>query len=124
VTWKVHQLRDALIDMTVRKPETANLEVCIRVSDDAEAVTLVGGLTSAAIDPGCTEIPMLVLDGQTDAESDATEELREEGMITPRRDPQDETRRGPETGRCGCGAFSSRLNARGQCQACAERACE
>ena len=43
-----------------------DLEVCLRIQDD-DGNVMVGGLTSSSIDAGCTEIPMLVLDGDAQA---------------------------------------------------------
>ncbi len=43
-----------------------DLEVCLRIQDD-DGNVMVGGLTSSSIDAGCTEIPMLVLDGDVQA---------------------------------------------------------
>jgi len=55
-----------------RKAETMadhelDMEVFVRVRNDDGAIT-VGGLFAVAVDPGCTEIDALVLDGSTEAE--------------------------------------------------------
>jgi hypothetical protein len=51
------QLEDGELDM----------EVIVRVQND-DGETMVGGLFTVAVDPGCTEIDALVLDGSTEAE--------------------------------------------------------
>jgi hypothetical protein len=71
-TLTVRELYDQLAqlyrDTNGFEGELGTMEVLLRVQDD-DAMTMVGGLTSLAIDPGCTEVNMLVLDGATDAES-------------------------------------------------------
>ena len=47
-TWKVHQLRDALIDMTTRQPKTAECEVLL--IDAIEYDHYGAGLTSVEPD--------------------------------------------------------------------------
>jgi hypothetical protein len=51
--------------------KAGSMEVILRVQDD-DGGTMVGGLTSLAVDPGCTEVDALVMDGATDAESNTT----------------------------------------------------
>lgn len=46
-----------------------NMEVLLRVQDD-EGNVMVGGLTSVDVDPGCTEVDALVMDGDEGASSD------------------------------------------------------
>ena len=54
---KATQLEEGELDM----------EVLVRVQDD-DGETMVGGLFAVDVDPGCTEIDALVLDGSTEAE--------------------------------------------------------
>lgn len=45
-----------------------DMEVIVRVQND-DSETMLGGLFGVDVDPGCTEIDALVLDGSTEAES-------------------------------------------------------
>lgn len=47
-----------------------DLEVVLRVRDDAEAETMIGGLTSASVDAGCAERESFILDGDYHADSE------------------------------------------------------
>jgi hypothetical protein len=49
------------------------MEIIMRVQDGDDL--LVGGLTSLAIDAGCTEIWALVMDGDAEAESRHADEV-------------------------------------------------
>jgi hypothetical protein len=60
--------RDLLYTIRTLPELDLDKEVCVRVQND-DGQTMVGGLTSLAIDAGCTETPVLMLDGTTDAES-------------------------------------------------------
>jgi hypothetical protein len=45
-----------------------DMEVFVRVQND-DGETMVGGLFAVAVDPGCSEIEAVMLDGSTEAES-------------------------------------------------------
>jgi hypothetical protein len=64
---KALTVAEMMAELAKLSPDAA-LEVCLRIADD-DSCTLVGGLTSISIDAGCTEVPMLMLDGEVDAES-------------------------------------------------------
>lgn len=60
------ELLEAMQGYAKDNPGKLDMQVIVRVQDEDDL--LVGGLTSFAIDPGCTEVDALVLDGSTEAE--------------------------------------------------------
>jgi hypothetical protein len=76
-TMTVRELYERLMILSTAtggfRGKAGSMEVIVRVQDD-DGGTRVGGLTSLDVDAGCTEIEALVLDGATDAESNAPSE--------------------------------------------------
>lgn len=64
-TLTVRELRELL----ARESLDPDMECIVRVRDDENDETLVGGLVSADVDPGCAEIDALLLDGDVAANS-------------------------------------------------------
>jgi len=72
-TMTFRELRARLDEIAATRGGDPDVEVIVRVQDE-DGLTMVGGLFALDVDPGCSEIDSLVLDGATDAESRHTQE--------------------------------------------------
>lgn len=63
-TMTFRDLFTKLTELAGKAEATPDMEVIVRVQND-DGETMVGGLFAIDIDPGCTEIDALVLDGST-----------------------------------------------------------
>ena len=65
-TLTFRQLLEMMQGYVKEHPGKLDMQVIVRVQGEDDL--LVGGLVSLTIDPGCTEVDALVLDGSTEAE--------------------------------------------------------